>query len=182
RPGRDGPETPLRGHREIFGRSRGPGEPRACDRRGGRHDRRRARALSHPAGLFAAHPARARRDRLRLPPPGPHRPEAARFRGAVRTMTGSAGAKPFAWPIRVYYQHTDAGGVVFHANYLSFMECARTELLQSLGFALGDVACRDRGLFVVHSAQIAYHKPALLNELLTVTAQVKRVGRARLEF
>jgi acyl-CoA thioester hydrolase len=97
-------------------------------------------------------------------------------------MTGSAGAKPFAWPIRVYYQHTDAGGVVFHANYLSFMECARTELLQSLGFDLGELARRDHVLFVVHSAQIAYHKPALLNELLTVTAQVKRVGRARLEF
>jgi len=97
-------------------------------------------------------------------------------------MTGSAGAKPFAWPIRVYYQHTDAGGVVFHANYLSFMECARTELLQSLGFDLGELARRDRVLFVVHSAQIAYHKPALLNESLTVTAQVKRVGRARLEF
>jgi len=97
-------------------------------------------------------------------------------------MTGSAGAKPFAWPIRVYYQHTDAGGMVFHANYLSFMECARTELLQSHGFDLGELARRDHILFVVHSAQIAYHKPALLNELLTVTAQVKRVGRARLEF
>ena len=97
-------------------------------------------------------------------------------------MTVSAGTKPFAWPIRVYYQHTDAGGVVFHANYLSFMECARTELLQSLGFDLGELARRDRVLFVVHSAQIAYHKPALLNESLTVTAQVKRVGRARLEF
>jgi len=69
----------------------------------------------------------------------------------------------------------------FHANYLSFMECARTELLQSLGFDLGELARRDRVLFVVHSAQIAYHKPALLNELLTVTAQVKRVGRARLD-
>ena len=97
-------------------------------------------------------------------------------------MTGNAGAKPFAWPLRVYTQHTDAGGVVFHANYLSFMECARTELLQSLGFDLGELARRDRVLFVVHSAQIAYHKPALLNESLTVTAQVKRVGRARLEF
>jgi len=97
-------------------------------------------------------------------------------------MTVSAGTKPFAWPIRVYYQHTDAGGMVFHANYLSFMECARTELLQSLGFDLGELARRDRVLFVVHSAQIAYHKPALLNESLTVTAQVKRVGRARLEF
>ena len=90
--------------------------------------------------------------------------------------------KPFSWPVRVYYQHTDAGGVVYHANYLSFMECARTELLQSLGFDLGELARRDHVLFVVHSAQIAYHKPALLNDLLTVTAQVARVGRARLEF
>jgi len=97
-------------------------------------------------------------------------------------MTGHAAHKSFSWPLRVYYQHTDAGGVVFHANYLSFMECARTELLQSLGFDLGELARRDRILFVVHSAQIAYHRPALLNDLLTVTARVKRVGRARLEF
>jgi acyl-CoA thioester hydrolase len=97
-------------------------------------------------------------------------------------MIGSSGQKPFSWPLRVYYQHTDAGGVVFHANYFSFMECARTELLQSQGFDLGELARRDRVLFVVHSAQIAYHKPALLNDSLSVTAQVKRVGRARLEF
>ncbi len=94
----------------------------------------------------------------------------------------AANHKPFSWPIRVYYQHTDAGGVVFHANYFSFMECARTELLQSLGFDLGELARRDQVLFVVHSAQIAYHKPALLNDALTVSAQVARVGRARLEF
>src|SRR5260370_5701917 len=62
------------------------------------------------------------------------------------------------------------------------MECARPEPLQAQGFDLGELARRDRVLFVVHSAQIAYHKPALLNESLTVTAQVKRVGRARLEF
>jgi len=97
-------------------------------------------------------------------------------------MTAHAGSAPFSWPMRVYYQHTDAGGMVFHANYLSFMECARTELLQSAGFDLGELARRDRVLFVVHSAQITYHKPALLNDALTVTAKVARVGRARLEF
>src|SRR6266852_1263938 len=89
-PGRDGQETPLRRDRKIFGWPRGPGESRACDRRGGRHDRGRARALSDPAGLSATHPARARRDALGLPPPGPQRPEAVRFRGPVRTMTGQA--------------------------------------------------------------------------------------------
>ena len=97
-------------------------------------------------------------------------------------MTGHAAHQLFSWPVRVYYQHTDAGGMVFHANYLSFMECARTELLQSLGFDLGELARRDHVLFVVHSAQIAYHKPALLNDALTVTARVKEVGRARLVF
>ena len=97
-------------------------------------------------------------------------------------MTGQAGHPPFSWPLRVYYQHTDAGGVVFHANYLSFMECARTELLQSQGFDLGELARRDHVLCVVQSAQIAYHKPALLTDALTVTAGVKQVGRARLVF
>ncbi len=97
-------------------------------------------------------------------------------------MSGHGGHKLFSWPMRVYYQHTDAGGMVFHANYLGFMECARTELLQSLGFDLGELARRDHVLFVVHSAQIAYHRPALLNDLLSVTARVARIGRARLEF
>jgi acyl-CoA thioester hydrolase len=90
--------------------------------------------------------------------------------------------KNFLWPQRVYYQHTDAGGVVYHGNYLDFMECARTELLQFLGFDLGELARREHVLFMVHSAQIAYHKPARLNDMLTVTARVSRVGRARLVF
>jgi acyl-CoA thioester hydrolase len=97
-------------------------------------------------------------------------------------MSGHGGHQLFSWPMRVYYQHTDAGGMVFHANYLGFMECARTELLQSLGFDLGELARRDHVLFVVHSAQIAYHRPALLNDFLSVTARVARIGRARLEF
>jgi tol-pal system-associated acyl-CoA thioesterase len=88
----------------------------------------------------------------------------------------------FRWPLRVYYQHTDAGGVVFHANYLAFMEQARTELLLSQGFDLRELARRDAVLFVVHSAQIAYHKPALLNDLLSVSARVDEVGRVRLRF
>jgi acyl-CoA thioester hydrolase len=93
---------------------------------------------------------------------------------------GDAGA--FSWPMRVYYQHTDAGGMVFHANYLSFMECARTELLHALGFDLGELARREQVLFVVHYAQIAYHKPALLHDALSVTARVARLGLARIEF
>ena len=90
--------------------------------------------------------------------------------------------KNFFWPQRVYYQHTDAGGVVYHGRYLDFMECARTELLQSLGLDLGHLARHEHVLFMVHSAQIAYHKPARLNDMLLVGVRVSRVGRARLVF
>jgi acyl-CoA thioester hydrolase len=103
-------------------------------------------------------------------------------RGPVPAPSGKGDGRVFSWPMRVYYQHTDAGGIVFHANYLSFMECARTELLHALGFDLGELARRDQVLFVVHSAQIAYHKPALLHDSLSVTARIGRVGRARIEF
>jgi tol-pal system-associated acyl-CoA thioesterase len=106
----------------------------------------------------------------------------ARAGAKAHSKKGDANSRTFSWPMRVYTQHTDAGGMVFHANYLSFMECARTELLQSLGFDLGELARRDHVLFVVHSAQIAYHKPALLNDSLTVTARVARIGQARLVF
>jgi len=88
----------------------------------------------------------------------------------------------FSWPQRVYYQHTDAAGVVYHGNYLDFMESARSELLQSLGMDVGNLARRQHLLFMVHSVQIAYHKPARLNDSLSVTARVVRIGRARLVF
>jgi len=91
-------------------------------------------------------------------------------------------SKNFYWPQRVYYQHTDAGGVVYHGNYLDFMECARTELLLSLGLDLGQLARREHVQFMVHSAQIAYHKPARLYDMLSVSARVARVGLARLVF
>ena len=88
----------------------------------------------------------------------------------------------FSWPQRVYYQHTDAGGMVFHANYLAFMECSRTEFLATLGFDLRELARKQHVLFVVHSAKISYHKPALLNDILVVTAKISGLGRVRLEF
>ena len=88
----------------------------------------------------------------------------------------------FTWPQRVYYQHTDAGGVVFHANYLTFMENARTEWLLSLGFNPGELLREHQVFFVVHSATLAFRKPALLNDMLAVTAQVTRATRARLVF
>ena len=88
----------------------------------------------------------------------------------------------FTWPQRVYYQHTDAGGMVFHANYLSFMENARTEMLQAAKIDLGKLLREDGVCFVVHSANIQFRKPALLNDLLTTTARIEKAGRARLVF
>lgn len=88
----------------------------------------------------------------------------------------------FTWSTRIYYQHTDAGGVVFHSKYLDFMECARTELLQSLGFDLGRLAREEHLLFMVHSVRIDYRRPARLNDIVTVGARVAEAGRARLVF
>lgn len=87
----------------------------------------------------------------------------------------------FFLPVRVYYEDTDAGGVVYYVNYLKFMERARTERLRSLGFNQHELAQLNT-LFVVHSAQARYHAPARLDDELKVTARVTRLRRARLEF
>ena len=84
--------------------------------------------------------------------------------------------------MRVYYQDTDAGGVVYHAQYLSFMERARTELLNQAGIDLARFAERNRVLFMVHRIAVTYHQPARLNELLSVSAEVVKMGRASLVF
>ena len=91
-------------------------------------------------------------------------------------------SEPFVWKTRIYYRDTDAGGMVFHANYLAFMECARSELMQARGFDLGEIARRDRVVFVVHTARITWHKPALLNDAISVTAKLARLSRARIVF
>ena len=85
-------------------------------------------------------------------------------------------------PVRVYYQDTDAGGVVFHAQYLSFMERARTELLNEAGIDLARLAERDRILFLVFRLAVKYHRPGRLNDLLSVSAEVAKIGRASLVF
>jgi tol-pal system-associated acyl-CoA thioesterase len=88
----------------------------------------------------------------------------------------------FRLPVRVYYQDTDAGGVVFHAQYLSFMERARTEFLNERGFDLAAFASESRILFMVHAISVRYHRPAMLNELLSVTAEPGSSGPASLLF
>lgn len=90
--------------------------------------------------------------------------------------------KPFSIPVRVYYQDTDAGGVVFHGQYLAFMERARTELLNEARVDLARLADEGRILFLVHELNVRYHRPARLNDLVGVTAEVATIGRASLVF
>jgi tol-pal system-associated acyl-CoA thioesterase len=85
-------------------------------------------------------------------------------------------------PVRVYYQDTDAGGVVFHAQYFAFMERARTEMLNQKGIDLAYVADKQRTLFMVHEIVAKFHLPARLNDMLSVSAEVVRMGRASLVF
>ena len=89
---------------------------------------------------------------------------------------------PFRIPVRVYYQDTDAGGVVFHGQYLAFLERARTELLNEAGIDLARLADEKRVLFVVFELAIKYHRPARLNDMLSVSAEVITIGGASIVF
>ena len=86
----------------------------------------------------------------------------------------------FALAIRVYWEDTDAGGIVFYANYLKFMERARTEWLRSLGIAQGKLREETGGIFVVSETQLKYHRPARLDDELLVTADLRQIGSASL--
>lgn len=89
--------------------------------------------------------------------------------------------QPFEHRCRVYYEDTDAGGVVYYVNYLKFMERARTERLRALGFVQSQLAVENL-LFVVHSAEARYLAPARLDDELAVSAEVVELGRASLRF
>ena len=86
----------------------------------------------------------------------------------------------FEFPIRVYWEDTDAGGIVFYANYLKYFERARTEWLRALG--IGQWALREQagGMFVVADAALKYHRPARLDDELLVTASLQTSGRTAL--
>ena len=88
----------------------------------------------------------------------------------------------FRFPVRVYYEDSDAGGVVYYANYLKFMERARTEWLRALGFEQ-DALMRDPGVvFAVRRVEVDYIKPARFNDALTVVVRLAERGRASLTF
>lgn len=88
----------------------------------------------------------------------------------------------FNWPVRVYYEDTDAGGVVFYANYLKYFERARTEWLRSLDVNQQSLAAADDIVFVVRSSNIDYLAPARLDDNLLITVSLGKIGRASIEF
>ncbi|MFP3503635.1 tol-pal system-associated acyl-CoA thioesterase [Burkholderia ambifaria] len=88
----------------------------------------------------------------------------------------------FTWPVRVYYEDTDAGGIVFYANYLKFFERARTEWLRACGIDQRRLADDTGAIFIVRSTSLDYRAPARLDDALTVTSRPGRIGRASVEF
>lgn len=88
----------------------------------------------------------------------------------------------FFWPVRVYYEDTDAGGVVYYANYLKFFERARTERLRLIGFEQDELRRSSGILFAVKSVAMNYLKPARFNDALLVSADVADIKRASLTF
>ncbi len=96
------------------------------------------------------------------------------------TRAPTAPTPVFQWPVRVYWEDTDAGGIVFYANYLKFFERARTEWLRHHGFEQQRLREEQGGMFVVTDARLSYHHPARLDDLLLVTARVTEAKRASL--
>lgn len=88
----------------------------------------------------------------------------------------------FTWPVRVYYEDTDAGGVVYHANYLNFMERARTEWLRALGFEQTELKDSHGVIIVVHSLSISFRKPAYFNDVLEIHCDIVKIGHGSIEL
>lgn len=99
---------------------------------------------------------------------------------SARTATPPAAAFEFA--LRVYWEDTDAGGVVFYANYLKFFERARTEWLRTLGVEQQALRDATGAIFVVAATQVAYHAPARLDDRLRVTVELREAGRASMRI
>ena len=93
-----------------------------------------------------------------------------------------AGIKTFSFPIRIYFEDTDSGGVVYHSNYLKFMERARTEWLRSVGIDQRHLKQQDHIMFVVHRIDIQYKLPARLNDDLIVKSELIEIGSSKIEF
>ena len=95
-------------------------------------------------------------------------------------MPSALPALPYQFQLRVYWEDTDAGGVVFYANYLKFFERARTEWLRSLGHQQERLRIETGAVFIVTDTAVRYLRPARLDDLLVVTVQVRHAGRAQM--
>lgn len=89
---------------------------------------------------------------------------------------------PFQWPVRVYYEDTDTGGVVYYANYLKFYERARTEAVRFAGFSQEQMRIEQNTIFVVSNVNVNYRRPAVLDDELQVRLKVTRMARTYLVF
>ena len=97
-------------------------------------------------------------------------------------MTAGAAPVTFVWPVRTYWEDTDAGGIVYYANYLKFMERARTEWLRAIGVEQTQLKEEHGLIFVVVDIEVHYRKPARYGDLLQVTCTVAESTRASLTF
>lgn len=97
---------------------------------------------------------------------------------AAATDTAAGTAPVHTWPVRVYWEDTDAGGIVYYANYLKFFERARTEWLRQQGLQQQALREASGGLFVVSAADVRYWHPARLDDELLVHTQIRELGRA----
>jgi len=91
-------------------------------------------------------------------------------------------AAEFRWPVRVYFEDTDAAGIVYYANYLKYFERCRSEWLRTLGIEQQELAARDRRGFVVADLSVRFHRPARLDDLLTIDATIRQRARSYLVF
>ena len=142
------------------------------------------------AGERRAGPPQASPDPEGLEPAAPNLPAQVRTGDRGEASREARPARPraahevatvgalFQWPIRVYWEDTDAGGIVFYANYLKFFERSRTEWLRSLGIGQQSLKNSTGGMFVVTETAIRYHRPARLDDELIVTASMMGNGRA----
>ena len=88
----------------------------------------------------------------------------------------------FLWPLRVYYEDTDSAGVVYYANYLKFMERARTEFVRSLGFEQDQLKEQQGIVFVVRNVSLQLHQPARFNDALEVVTSLQKMARTNIVF
>ena len=100
----------------------------------------------------------------------------------MKSAESSVPAAPFRHTVRVYWEDTDAGGIVFYANYLKFFERARTEWLRSLGHSQQEMVDTTGCMFVVQETTVRYVRPARLDDVLTITVDVRERGRASLRI